>query len=50
MQYYGYLRRAPEQSGYEAWLRVIRQDPSNVRVMIGGFVNSREYRPRFGRS
>jgi len=48
MQYYGYLRRTPEQSGYDAWLRVIRQDPSNVRIMVNGFVNSQEYRLRFG--
>ena len=48
MQYYGYLRRTPEQAGYDAWLRVIRQDPSNVRLMVGGFVNSQEYRLRFG--
>ena len=48
MQYYGYLRRTPEPSGYEAWLRVIRQDPGNVRVMIDGFMNSTEYRLRFG--
>ncbi len=50
MQYYGYLRRTPEQSGYDAWLRVIRQDPTNVRAMIDGFMNSVEYRLRFGRS
>jgi hypothetical protein len=49
MQYYGYLRRTPEQSGYDAWLRVIRQDPNNVRVMVNGFLNSREYALRFGR-
>ena len=48
MQYYGYLRRTPEPGGYDAWLRVIRQDPNNVRVMIDGFMNSQEYRLRFG--
>ena len=48
MQYYGYLRRAPEDEGYQAWLRVIRQDPNNVRIMINGFINSQEYRRRFG--
>ncbi|HYG08478.1 MAG TPA: DUF4214 domain-containing protein, partial [Pyrinomonadaceae bacterium] len=48
MQYYGYLRRTPEDDGYEAWLRVINQDPNNVRVMINGFMNSNEYRARFG--
>jgi glucose/arabinose dehydrogenase len=48
MQYFGYLRRTPEESGYQDWLRVITQDPNNVRVMINGFMNSTEYRLRFG--
>jgi hypothetical protein len=48
MQYYGYLRRTPEDEGYKAWLRVINQDPQNVRVMVNGFMNSTEYRLRFG--
>ncbi|HLL75889.1 MAG TPA: SBBP repeat-containing protein [Pyrinomonadaceae bacterium] len=48
MQYYGYLRRTPEQGGYDAWLRVIRQDPQNIRQMVNGFMNSQEYRLRFG--
>jgi hypothetical protein len=48
MQYYGYLRRTPEQDGYDAWLRVIRQDPNNIRIMVNGFMNSVEYKLRFG--
>jgi hypothetical protein len=48
MQYYGYLRRTPEEGGYNDWLRVINQDPKNVRVMVNGFMNSVEYRLRFG--
>jgi hypothetical protein len=48
MQYYGYLRRTPEDAGYQAWLRVITEDPSNIRVMVNGFLNSTEYRLRFG--
>jgi Tol biopolymer transport system component len=48
MQYYGYLRRTPEESGYQAWLRVINQDPNNIRIMVNGFLNSTEYRLRFG--
>jgi glucose/arabinose dehydrogenase len=48
MQYYGYLRRTPEETGYQNWLTVINQDPQNVRVMINGFLNSTEYRLRFG--
>jgi glucose/arabinose dehydrogenase len=49
MQYYGYLRRTPEEAGYQDWLEVINRDPQNVRVMIDGFMNSTEYRLRFGR-
>jgi hypothetical protein len=48
MQYYGYLRRTPEEEGYQAWLRVITEDPNNVRIMVNGFMNSAEYRLRFG--
>jgi hypothetical protein len=48
MQYYGYLRRTPEQSGYEAWLQVINRG-DGYRVMVNGFMNSLEYRLRFGR-
>lgn len=49
VQYYGYLRRTPDDNGYQAWLRVINEDPNNVRIMINGFLNSTEYRLRFGR-
>ncbi|HZG51592.1 MAG TPA: carboxypeptidase regulatory-like domain-containing protein, partial [Pyrinomonadaceae bacterium] len=48
MQYYGYLRRTPEADGYQSWLKVINQDPNNVRLMVNGFMNSDEYRLRFG--
>ena len=48
MQYYGYLRRTPEADGFNDWLRVINEDPNNVRVMVNGFMNSVEYRLRFG--
>ncbi|HLL13498.1 MAG TPA: Calx-beta domain-containing protein [Pyrinomonadaceae bacterium] len=48
MQYYGYLRRTPEESGYNDWLRVINEDSKNVRLMVNGFMNSVEYRLRFG--
>jgi hypothetical protein len=48
MQYYGYLRRSPDEEGYQAWLKVINQDSNNIRRMIDGFMNSVEYRLRFG--
>jgi hypothetical protein len=46
MQYYGYLRRKPETSGYESWLRVLQS--GDIRTMVSGFMNSQEYRSRFG--
>jgi len=46
MQYYGYLRRKPEQAGFEAWLRVLQA--GDTRTMVNGFLNSIEYRLRFG--
>ncbi|HZG53525.1 MAG TPA: DUF4214 domain-containing protein, partial [Pyrinomonadaceae bacterium] len=48
VQYYGYLRRTPDDNGYQAWLRVITEDSNNIRSMINGFMNSTEYRLRFG--
>jgi hypothetical protein len=47
MQYYGYLRRKPEAEGYEAWLKVLRR--GDARTMVDGFLNSAEYKLRFGR-
>jgi hypothetical protein len=49
MQYYGYLRRTPEPAGFNAWLNYLNQNPNDFRTMVGGFVNSQEYRLRFGR-
>ena len=49
MQYYGYLRRAPEPGGYRAWLDTINANPADSRSMVNGFMNSEEYRLRFGR-
>jgi hypothetical protein len=46
MEYFGYLRRQPD-GGYLAWIAVL--DGSNdPRGMVTGFVNSIEYRNRFG--
>jgi hypothetical protein len=46
MQYYGYLRRKPDNDGFQAWLRVLQA--GNVRTMVDGFLNSVEYKLRFG--
>jgi len=48
MQYYGYLRRTPEEEGYQAWLRYLNANPTDFRTMVNGFMNSPEYRLRFG--
>ncbi|HEY0097406.1 MAG TPA: Calx-beta domain-containing protein [Pyrinomonadaceae bacterium] len=48
MQYYGYLRRTPEPGGFNAWLNYLNAHPTDARTMVNGFVNSGEYRARFG--
>ncbi len=40
MQYYGYLRRKPEDDGFQAWLRVLQS--GDVRTIVNGFLNSAE--------
>jgi hypothetical protein len=47
MQYVGYLRRAPEPDGYNAWLNYLNTHPSDFLIMVQGFVDSQEYRNRF---
>src|SRR5262249_43613537 len=47
MQYFGYLRRNPDIL-YLDWINVLNGNPSDARHMIEGFVNSSEYRQRFG--
>jgi hypothetical protein len=48
MQYYGYLRRTPDTPGFNAWLNYLNTHPDDSRTMVNGFVNSVEYRLRFG--
>jgi Domain of unknown function (DUF4214) len=47
MQYFGYLRRDPDAL-YQNWIQTINADPANYRQMVSGFMNSAEYRFRFG--
>ncbi len=49
MQYYGYLRRTPEPKGYNDWLNYLNAHPTDFREMVRGFMDSIEYRMRFGR-
>ncbi|HVG29739.1 MAG TPA: NF038122 family metalloprotease [Pyrinomonadaceae bacterium] len=48
MQYFGYLRRDPDEGGYNDWLRTINLNPNDIHSMVNGFVSSDEYRLRFG--
>jgi len=48
MQYFGYLRRDPEEVGFNDWLNYLTANPTDFRTMVHGFVNSVEYRMRFG--
>ena len=47
-QYYGYLRREPDTEGFNNWLNYLNSHPNDYRTMVHGFVNSIEYRARFG--
>jgi hypothetical protein len=46
MQYFGYLRRQPDAQ-YLDWIQVL-ESTGDFRGMINGFLNSLEYRSRFG--
>ncbi|HEY9285660.1 MAG TPA: Calx-beta domain-containing protein, partial [Pyrinomonadaceae bacterium] len=48
MQYFGYLQRDPEPTGYQAWLNHLNANPQDYRTMIFGFLYSQEYQSRFG--
>ena len=48
MQYFGYLRRDPDQGGYDFWVNVLSNgDVGNYRGMVCSFVTSTEYQRRF---
>ncbi|HEY0081486.1 MAG TPA: Calx-beta domain-containing protein, partial [Pyrinomonadaceae bacterium] len=47
VQYYGYLRRTPEPAGYQDNLNALQRGVS-PREMVNAFLNSAEYRLRFG--
>jgi Domain of unknown function DUF11/Carboxypeptidase regulatory-like domain len=47
-EYFGYLRRDPDQGGYDFWLNVVNdRSPNNYRGMVCAFVTSAEYQRRF---
>ena len=47
-QYYGYLRRAPDPAGFNGWVNYLKNNASDFRTMVHGFLDSAEYRLRFG--
>jgi Tol biopolymer transport system component len=49
MQYFGYLRRNPDQAGFDFWLDVLNRlpEPNNYRGMVCAFITSDEYQNRF---
>ena len=49
MEYFGYLRRDPDEDGYRFWLSKLNQfgGDFNQAEMVKAFISSREYRQRF---
>jgi hypothetical protein len=50
MQYFGYLRRDPDQPGYSFWLGKLNNHGGDyiAAEMVRSFIVSGEYRQRFG--
>jgi hypothetical protein len=46
-EYFGYLRRDPDQAGYNFWLNALNTAPGSYRGMVCSFVTSAEYQKRF---
>lgn len=51
MQYFGYLRRDPDERGFDFWVNVLQSkpatDPAAYRAMVCSFLSSAEYQFRF---
>jgi hypothetical protein len=49
MEYFGYLRRDPDEAGYQFWLNKLNQFAGNFEQadMVKAFLVSGEYRGRF---
>ena len=50
MQYFGYLRRFPDDGGFDFWLGKLNQFNGDYKgaEMVKAFITSSEYRVRFG--
>jgi hypothetical protein len=46
-EYFGYLRRDPDQAGYNFWLNALNAAPNSYRGMVCAFATSTEYQRRF---
>ncbi|HEU4837660.1 MAG TPA: matrixin family metalloprotease [Pyrinomonadaceae bacterium] len=50
-QYFTYLRRSPDEAGYNAWVNTLKnkplRDPDAARSLVCNFLNSAEYQSRF---
>jgi hypothetical protein len=48
MEYFGYLRRDPDQGGFDFWLNILNnREPNNYRSMVCAFITSQEFQQRF---
>ena len=49
MEYFGYLRRDPDETGFQFWLSKLNKSNGNYieAEMVKAFINSDEYRKRF---
>jgi hypothetical protein len=48
LAYYGYYRRTPDTSGYNQQLNYLGSNPGDFRAIIRNFLDSVEYKSRFG--
>ena len=50
MQYFGYMRRDPDEAGFSFWLEKLDRFGGNYELaeMVRAFISSNEYRERFG--
>lgn len=52
LQYFSYLRRNPDDAGYNAWVNTLKnkplRDPDAARSLVCNFLHSAEYQGRFG--
>ena len=50
MEYFGYLRRNPDEPGFQFWLNKLNAFNGDYRAaeMVKAFISSLEYRGRFG--